>query len=155
MENADPANAETFRSGARDLEVELDSTGIDYQSTLSTCPRRTIFAADNAFFDLAKRYDLDYHSLGTASSQGPGSLAAESASVRSSGATAIFAESWVGDSRVNLVAHTAGAKVRTLDTLLAPPPGGWPRQATYVGLLESNLGRLSDALGCASSNPGP
>lgn len=155
MENADPANAATFRSGARDLEVELDSTGIDYQSTLSTCPRRTIFAADNAFADLAKRYDLTYHTLGAASSQGSGSLAAESAAVRSSGATAIFAESWVGDSRVNLVAQSAGAKVRTLDTLLAPPPGGWPRQATYVTLLESNLGHLSDALGCASSNPGP
>ena len=154
MENADPANAGTFRSGARDLEVELDSTGIDYQSTLSTCPRRTIFAADNAFADLAKRYDLNYQSLGAASSQAPGRFAAESA-VRSSGATAIFAESWVGDSTVNLVARSAGAKVRTLDTLLAPPPGGWPRQATYVSLLESNLGRLSDALGCASSNPGP
>lgn len=155
MENADPANAPTFRSGARDLEVELDSTGIDYQSTLSTCPRRTIFAADNAFADLAKRYDLNYHSLGTASSPEPGSLAVQSAAVRSSGATAIFAESWVGEARVNLVAHSAGAKVRTLDTLLAPPPGGWPRQATYVSLLESNLGHLSDALGCASSNPGP
>ena len=155
MESADPSNAQTFRSGARDLEIELDSTGIDYQSTLSTCPRRTIFAADNAFADVAKRYDLNYQPLGTASTQPPGTLAAESAEVRSSGATAIFAESWVGGSDVNLVARSAGAKVRTLDTLLAPPPEGWPRQATYVSLLESNLGHLSDALGCASSNPGP
>lgn len=155
MEKADPADAGTFRSGERDLVVELDSTGIDYQSTLSTCPRRTIFATDNAFADLAKRYDLNYHSLGTASSDAPGSLAADSAAVRSSGATAIFAETWVGDSRVTLVAHSAGMKVRTLDTLLASPPGGWPRQATYLRLLESNLGQLSDALGCASSNPGP
>ncbi|HEX4865223.1 MAG TPA: metal ABC transporter substrate-binding protein [Acidimicrobiales bacterium] len=155
MEGADPSNARTFRTGARDLEVELDSTGIDYQSTLSTCPRRTVFTADDAFADLAKRYNLDYSPLGTAAPPEPGVVAAESASVRSSGATAIFGETWIADSTVNAVGRSAGVKVRTLDTLLAPPPGGWPRQANYLNLLESNLGQLSDALGCAGSSTAP
>jgi zinc transport system substrate-binding protein len=150
MEEADPANAGAFRSGARDLEVELDSTAIDFQSTLSTCPRRTVFLADDAFADLAKRYNLDYTVVGS-SPLGPATMDADAAAVRSSGATAIFAETWVDDSAVNAIASAARVKVLTLDTLLGPPPGGWPRQANYINLLESNLGRFSDALGCATS----
>lgn len=155
MERADPADAGTFRSGAHDLELELESIGIDYQSTLSTCPRRTVFAADGAFAGIASRYDLDYTALGSSPAPTGGNLAAQAASIRSSGATAVFAETWVPDAGVNAIASAAGVKVRTLDTMLAPPPGGWPRQATYLSLLESNLGHLSDALGCASSNSGP
>jgi zinc transport system substrate-binding protein len=154
MEKVDPAEAGIFRSGAHDLELELESTDIDYQSTLATCPRRTVFASDGAFAGIARRYNLDYTALGTSASP-PDGAAAEAASVRSSGATEVFAETWIADSAVSTVASRAGIKVRTLDTLLAPPPGGWPRQATYLSLLEANLGRLSDALGCASSNTGP
>ena len=171
MERADPGDAGAYRAGARALEVELDSTAIDYQSTLSTCPRRTIFAADDAFAGVARRYDLDYHTLGhtlrstlggtlggtlgTSAPADPATIAAESASVRATGATAVFAETWVPAETVSSVAAAAGVKVRTLDTLLGPPPGGWPRQATYINLLESNLGRLNDALGCAGSSTGP
>ena len=155
MERADPANATTFREGARALEVELDSTGIDYQSTLSACPRRSVFAADNAFSGVASRYFLDYTSLGTRPVPDPSTVHSESESVKSAGSTSVFAETWVPTATVDAVASAAGVKVRTLDTLLGPPPGGWPRQANYIGLLESNLGRLSDALGCASSVTGP
>lgn len=151
MERADPAHAGAFKAGGRALEVELDSTAIDYQSTLSTCPRRTVFAADDAFASLARRYDLDYTALGT-SAPDPAKVASEAASVRSAGATAIFSETWVPPATVDAVAAAAGAKVRTLDTLLGAPPGGWPREATYINLLESNLGRFNDALGCAGSS---
>jgi zinc transport system substrate-binding protein len=154
MERAGPANAGSFRAGARALEVELDSTGIDYQSTLSTCPRRTLFAADGAFSAVARRYDLDFTALGAVPAPDAATITAESASVRSAGATTVFAETWVSASTVDAVAAGAGAKVRTLDTLLGPPPGGWPRQANYLNLLEANLGRLNDALGCAGSGAG-
>ena len=152
LERADPANARAFRDGARALEVELDSTGIDYQSTLSACPRRTVFAADNAFAAVAGRYFLNYTPLGTSAVPDPATVKSESESVRSTGATSVFAETWVPSSVVGAVASEAGVKVRTLDTLLGPPPGGWPRQASYINLLESNLGHLSDALGCAGSD---
>jgi ABC-type Zn uptake system ZnuABC Zn-binding protein ZnuA len=155
MEKADPQDRSRFRSGAHDLEVELGSTAIDYQSTLSTCPRRTIFAADNLFEGVAKSYNLDYAVLGPAAGSPGSSLQAEAAAVRASGATAVFGETWVPDVTVGAVATMAGVKVRTLDTLLAPPPGGWPKQATYLNLLEANLGRISDALGCAASSSGP
>lgn len=151
MERADPANAPAFRDGARALDVELDSTSIDYQSTLSACPRRTVFAADNAFAGVARRYFLDYTPLGTALVPDPATVKSESDSVKSAGATSLFAETWEPASTVDAVAAQTGVKVRTLDTLLGPPPGGWPRQANYINLLESNLGHLSDALGCASS----
>jgi zinc transport system substrate-binding protein len=152
MERADPRHAASFKAGARALEVELDSTAIDYQSTLSTCPRRTLFAADNAFAAMARRYDLDFTALGTSAAADPAKVGGEAASVRSAGAAAVFSETWVPASTVDAVASAAGVKVRALDTLLGPPPGGWPRQATYINLLESNLGRLSDALGCAGSS---
>ena len=152
MERADPANATAFREGARALEVELDSTSIDYQSTLSACPRRTVFAADKAFAGVARRYFLDYTPLGTSLVPDPATLKSESDSVRSAGATSVFTETWVPTSAVDAVAAQTETKVRTLDTLLGPPPGGWPRQANYINLLESNLGHLSEALGCAGSS---
>lgn len=152
MERADPAHADAFKAGGRALEVELDSTAIDYQSTLSTCPRRTVFAADDAFASVARRYDLDYTALGTAAAPDPAKVASDAASVRSAGATAVFSETWVPPATVDAVAAAAGVKVRTLDTLLGAPPGGWPREATYINLLESNLGRFNDALGCAGSS---
>jgi zinc transport system substrate-binding protein len=152
MERADPAHAGSFKAGARALEVELDSTAIDYESTLSTCPRRTVFAADDAFASVASRYDLDYTALGASPPNDTAKVTAESAAVRAAGATTVFSETWVSAPTVDAVAASAGVKVRTLDTLLGPPPGGWPRQVTYINLLESNLGRLNDALGCAGSS---
>jgi zinc transport system substrate-binding protein len=150
MEKADPKAAGVFRQGAEDFAAEVNSTGIDYENTLSTCPRQTIFTANEAFSDVARDYGLQNVLIGTGSNPPP-SIAT---SVESSGATTIFSEPWVSDDAVDMVAAQSHVKVRQLDTLAGPPPGGWPTQATYINLLESNLGTLSNALGCPNTSTG-
>lgn len=139
MEQANPAAARLYQAGARAFDAELESTGIDYQSTLAVCAINVIFTPDGAFADAAHRYGLQDVILDSPQTVG---------AVRNSAATTLFAEPWVSNSLVDQIASETGKKVRTLDTLAGPPAGGWPRQANYVNLLEANLGTLSSALGC-------
>ena len=152
MEAADPQAAGLFRDGARAFAASLDSTGIDYQSTLSTCPRQMIFTPDAAFSRMAADYGLKDTVLGAGT--GGGSVQAAAAAVRAAGASTVFAETWVSSGAVDAVAGAAGAKVRTLDTLVGPPSGGYPPRADYFSLMESDLGSLSAALGCPNTSTG-
>jgi ABC-type Zn uptake system ZnuABC Zn-binding protein ZnuA len=148
MERADPRDAGTFRSGAVAFEDTLDSTDIDYRSTLSTCPRRDVFAPDSAFAHTARRYGLTLHVVAGIDQPEATVVRSAAASIQESETTTVFVETWAPEQTVRAAAASAGVQVRTLDTLLGPPPRGWPRQATYVNLLESNLGALASALGC-------
>jgi len=152
MEKADPADGGTFRAGASAFEDTLDSTSVDYESTLSACPRRTIFAPDSAFAPMARAYGLGFVALGTAAS--PAEVQSGASKVRDAEATAVFAETWVPRASAAAVASAAGVSVKTLDTLTGAPAGGWPRQANYISLLEVNLGTLSSALGCPDQGAG-
>lgn len=154
MEAADPRDAVTFRDGARAFEDAVGSTDIDYESTLSTCPRRDLFAPDPSFAQVARTYGLAFHVVGTADPPPPGTVENAAAAISAVGATTIFEETWVPPATVRAAAAAAGVRVRRLDTLIGPPPGGWPRQATYLNLLEANLGALSSALGCPDSGAG-
>lgn len=154
MEKADPRDAGTFRSGAVAFEDELRSTDYDYQSTLSTCPRRDVFVPDVAFAQTARRYGLTAHVVAGVDQPQAAVVRSAVAAIEAAGATTVFAETWTPDQTVRAAASAAGAKVRTLDTLLGAPAGGWPRQATYINLLEANLGALSSALGCPDAGTG-
>jgi ABC-type Zn uptake system ZnuABC Zn-binding protein ZnuA len=150
MEKADPQAAPVFRQGLADLADEVNSTNIDYENTLSTCPRQTIFTANEAFADMARDYGLQNVLVGTGPTLPP-SLGSE---VQSSGTTTIFYEPWVSTAGVAAAAKEFHLKARQLDTLAGPPPGGWPSHATYINLLEANLGALSRALGCPDTSTG-
>jgi zinc transport system substrate-binding protein len=154
MAAADPAAAGVFRQGAQAFGASVQSTGIDYESTLSACPRETIFTADTAFAPMAGDYGLRDVAVG--SSAGPSSTAVRDAahSVQAVGATTVFSEPWQPAATVDAVAAAAHVKVRLLDTLEGPPQGGWPPQADYIKLMESNLGALSSALGCPNTATG-
>jgi hypothetical protein len=72
----------------------------------------------------------------------------------SAGLTTAFSEPFTGQGTIRAVAAAAHLRVRSLDTLTGPPAGGWPRGATYINLLEANLGALNNALGCPNSDNG-
>jgi zinc transport system substrate-binding protein len=150
LETANPANAGVYRSGARAFSEEVASTGIDYQSTLSVCPRRTIVTADGAFLGMAQRYGLKDQVVGTTGT----SIAAAATAARAAGVTTAFSEPFVNAGPVDAVAAGAHLKLRALDPLTGPPPGGWPRQADYLRLMEANLGALNRALGCPNTGLG-
>lgn len=154
MESADPRDAGTFRSGAVAFEDTLDSTDIDYQSTLSSCPRRDVFVPDSAFAQTARRYGLELHLVAGVDQPQSSVVRSAAAAIQATGATAVFVETWTTARATRAAAAAAGVRVLTLDTLVGPPPGGWPRQATYINLLESNLGALSSALGCPDQGTG-
>jgi zinc transport system substrate-binding protein len=150
---ANPAAANGYRREASGFSAEVASTGIDYESTLSTCPRRTIVTADGAFAGMARQYGLVDQAVGPANQAGPG-LQAAAAAARAAGATTAFREPFVPTEPIDAVAGVAHLTLRTLDPLTGPPPGGWPRQADYVRLMEANLGALNSALGCPDTGIG-
>lgn len=152
MAAADPPAAGAFRANARAVTDEIASTGIDYESTLGVCPRRAIVTADTAFAAVAHRYGITDRTL--AATPDPAALSAGVAAVRSSGATEVYRETWVDDTTAQAVASLAHVKLGHLDPLTGAPPGGWPAHATYLQLLESNLGALSNGLGCPDSGTG-
>jgi zinc transport system substrate-binding protein len=151
---ANPPAAGAYRKNAQGFAAELKSTGIDYQSTLSTCPRRTIATADGAFADMARRYDLKDLIVGAAGDPAPTEVATAAGQVEAAGVTTVFAEPFVPSATVQAVASAAHAAVKHLDPLSGPPAGGWPHHPDYVQLLEENLGALSAALGCPNTETG-
>jgi zinc transport system substrate-binding protein len=154
MEAADPAAAGVFRQGAQAFDASVQSTGIDYESTLSACPRATIFTADTAFATMAGDYGLRDVVVGSSSAPSSTAVRDGAQSVQAVGATTVFSEPWQSDGTVDAVATAAHVKVRLLDTLEGPPAGGWPPQDDYIKLMESNLGALSSALGCPDTATG-
>jgi zinc transport system substrate-binding protein len=154
MEAADPAAAGLFRQGAEAFDASVQSTGIDYESTLSVCPRATIFTADTAFAPLAGDYGLRDVAIGSSAAPSPTAVRDAANSMQAAGATTVFSEPWQPAGTVDAVAAAAHVKVRLLDTLEGPPPGGWPPEADYIKLMESNLGALSSALGCPDTATG-
>ncbi len=92
--------------------------------------------------------------VGSSSGAPPAAIRNVANEVQTGGATTVFSEPWQPDGVVDAVATAAHVKVRLLDTLAGPPPGGWPRQADYINLMESDLGALSSALGCPNTATG-
>jgi zinc transport system substrate-binding protein len=151
---ANPPAAGVYRKNAQGFAAEVRSTGIDYESTLSTCPRRTIATADGAFAAIARQYDLSDLILGAATNPSPAQVAKAAQQITAAGITTVFSEPFVPSATVEAVASAAHAKVRDLDPLSGPPAGGWPHHPDYVQLLEENLGALSAALGCPNNETG-
>jgi ABC-type Zn uptake system ZnuABC Zn-binding protein ZnuA len=147
LATADPAAGGSFRRNATAYIAEVDSTGIDYQSTLSVCPRHTIVTADGAFQGMARTYGLVDRVVGPTG-------AADASAATAAGVTTAFAEPFVPAAPVDALAAAAHLKVRTLDPLTGAPPGGWPRGADYIRLMEADLGALNSALGCPDTSTG-
>jgi ABC-type Zn uptake system ZnuABC Zn-binding protein ZnuA len=152
MVAVNPAAAGLYKDGAEGFNAEVNSDGIDFQSTLATCPRGTIFTADGAFSSMANDYGLKDVVIGTGVADAA-SIDSVVAQIQRLGATTVFSEPWTPDADVQAVATAAHVKVDTLDTLTGPPAGGWP-EANYIALLESDLGVLSSALGCPDLGTG-
>ena len=149
LSQADPGGAGTFRRNAADFADEIDSTGIDFQSTLSACPRHAIVTPDDAFGTLATTYGLTDQVVTS-----PAEETAAAAAATSSELTTAFVEPFAETQAVTAVATDAHLKLRTLDPLTGAPPAGWPAQANYINLMEANLGALSNALGCPNQATG-
>jgi zinc transport system substrate-binding protein len=154
LEVANPPAARAYRREARAYTDEVASTGIDYESTLSVCPRRVIITADGAFLGLARQYGLTDQVIGTVDHPNEAEVSARAGQLNAAGITTVFSEPFVPAGTVEALASAAHLRIRDLDPLTGPPPGGWPPRTDYIQLMEANLAALSSALGCPDTSTG-
>jgi ABC-type Zn uptake system ZnuABC Zn-binding protein ZnuA len=148
---ADPAGRTTYTNGATDVVAEDSSLDADLHDSLSDCPRTTIVTPDGVFEDLASANGITDRPL-TSSASAVDSAAAGAAAattVERARVTTVFSEPYVDDAVVTAAARAAGVKVKSLDTLVGQPAGGYPEQADYSDELEKDLGVLTAALSCS------
>lgn len=146
MDAADPQAAPLFNENAVSLGAEVSSLDSDFTRILSACPGKLLVGPDRAFSAMGTEYGL--RSLVVPPDPNRAQIDALANAARQSAPAAIYSEPWVTDAGVSAVATVAHVKLHSLDTLVGPPPGGWPSGATYFALMEQDLGTLSSALGC-------
>jgi len=157
LEEANPAAAPLYRDGAEGYVDEVNSTGIDYENTLAACPRHTIVTPDAAFAATVAEYDLTDQVVGSSPDPSAAAVATALAKISNASLTTLFSEPFASNGTINAIAIAAGVthlKIRLIDPLTGPPPQGWPKQSTYITLMESNLGVLNAALGCPNTENG-
>ncbi|MGC8511593.1 MAG: metal ABC transporter substrate-binding protein [Acidimicrobiales bacterium] len=146
MDAADPQAAPLFNENSVSLSAEVSSLDSDFTRILSACPGKLLVGPDTAFSSMATEYGLQ--SQVVAPDPDRGQIDALVNAVHDSGPAAIYSEPWVTDAGVSAIATVAHVTLHSLDTIVDPPPGGWPSGATYFALMEQDLGTLSSALGC-------
>ena len=151
---ANPPAANSYRAGARGLRRchgvdrdRLPEHAVRLPPTYHRHPRRCLRRSSSAIRP-------DRSGGGRRGPPRRAQVATLAGRVSAAGLTTVFSEPFVSPGTVNPVAAAAHAKVRTLDPLSGPPPGGWPRHVDYLELMEANLGALSAALGCPDTATG-
>jgi ABC-type Zn uptake system ZnuABC Zn-binding protein ZnuA len=155
---ADPARAELYEANAAAYIAELEALDASIREQVGTLPeeRRKLITSHDTFGYFAAAYGFDV--LGTAL----GSLSTEAGDpsardivmlitqIEEAGVPAIFAENVANPDLMESIAAEAGVS-------LAPPlytdalgPPGSPGE-TYVGMMESNVTTVVDALSAATA----
>jgi zinc transport system substrate-binding protein len=123
----------------------------DFARGLSTCTRRKIVTAHDAFGYLARRYRLEQVAITGISPEAeptPRELERVIERVRRTGATTVFFETLVSPRLAETVARETGAGTAVLN----PIEGLTSEQAEagedYLSLMRDNLEALREALGC-------
>ena len=145
MAAADPQAAPLFRRNATGIEAQISSLGIDWSSTLESCPGTTILTPDNALTQMAADYGLKDQVV--AGVPLAGQIAALALQLKTGGRVAALTEQWVDDGGVQAVAAAAHLSPHAFNTLIDPPAAP-SSSTTYFSVMERNLGVISSALGC-------
>jgi zinc transport system substrate-binding protein len=136
---------------AYDEVRELRRLDGEYRRGLADCDRRTIVTTHASFAQLARRYGLTQVSLAGRSPEAepsPRELEDLIEKVRTSGATAVFAEPLVSDEVAATVAREAGVAVATLDPIEGLSQERLDAGEDYLSVMRANLVVLREALGC-------
>jgi zinc transport system substrate-binding protein len=149
MATANPAAGPLYRRNAGAFDDEVRSVGIDYSSTLSSCPGTRMITPDNAFSTMASAYGLSILAVGPSPS--PAVAAQAKDQLESGSAVAVLSQRWADNRGVESVAAASHARVRSVDPLPGEPATTAAGQATYFTQMEHNLGIISAGLGCNPS----
>ncbi|GAA0548990.1 zinc ABC transporter substrate-binding protein [Paractinoplanes ferrugineus] len=146
---ADPANAASYRSRARQLQDQLRDLDRTYARSLATCRRHELVTSHSAFNYLATRYGLTQVGITGISPEAepaPRRLAEVARTARATGTTTIFFETLVSPKVAETIAREVGARTAVLD----PLEGLTDPAADYFSVMRANLAALTTALGCTA-----
>ncbi|MEV4814107.1 metal ABC transporter substrate-binding protein [Micromonospora avicenniae] len=147
---ADPDQAASFTSRAKDLHADLAKLDTEYATGLKTCERQEIVTSHTAFGYLAKQYGLEQvgiTGLNPESEPSPQRLAEVAEEARAHKTTTIFFETLVSPKIAETIAAEVGAKTAVLDPIegLTDDSGS----SDYLSVMRTNLQALRTALGCS------
>lgn len=152
--NVDPDNEAAYASNGKRWVAELQALDARFVRALTTCERRTIVVAHEAFGWLALRYGLTQLSLAGISPEAepdPRRTADLAERMKAEEITTVFTEPLAPVGVAELLAGEAGAKVATLDPLEVLNEEQEKKGATYRSVMEANLIALGTALDCRAS----
>ena len=147
LAEANPANAEMYKTNAKALKDELTSLGNDLVSKTSTCQIKTFVTAHTAFGYLADRTGLTQvgiSGLDPDSSPSPARLAEISQIAKDQGVTTIFTEALIDPKIAQTLADDLGISTAVLD----PIESQTDSSKDYVAVMKDNINALSTANNC-------
>lgn len=147
LAEANPANAEMYKTNAKALKDELTSLGNDLVSKTSTCQIKTFVTAHTAFGYLADRTGLTQvgiSGLDPDSSPSPARLAEISQIAKDQGVTTIFTEALIDPKIAQTLADDLGISTAVLD----PIESQTDPSKDYSGVMNDNINALTKALNC-------
>ncbi len=151
LTKADPAGRATYKSNADAFRTQLTALDARYSGGLANCERKLIVTAHEAFGYLARRYGLKQEGVAGLSPDAepdPKRLADLTDLVKRDGVTVIFTEELVSPRIADTLAREAGVRTAVLDPLEGLTAAKQKRGATYTSVMDQNLTKLRDALGC-------
>ncbi|MBF0966216.1 MAG: zinc ABC transporter substrate-binding protein [Actinomyces bouchesdurhonensis] len=147
LAEANPANAEMYKTNAKALKEELTSLGNDLVSKTSTCQIKTFVTAHTAFGYLADRTGLTQvgiSGLDPDSSPSSARLAEISQIAKDQGVTTIFTEALIDPKIAQTLADDLGITTAVLD----PIESQTDPSKDYSGVMNDNINALTKALNC-------
>ena len=147
LAEANPANAEMYKTNAKALKDELTSLGNDLVSKTSTCQIKTFVTSHTAFGYLADRTGLTQvgiSGLDPDSSPSPARLAEISQIAKDQGVTTIFTEALIDPKIAQTLADDLGITTAVLD----PIESQTDPSKDYSGVMNDNIDALTKALNC-------
>ena len=147
LAEANPANAEMYKTNAKALKDELTSLGNDLVSKTSTCQIKTFVTAHTAFGYLADRTGLTQvgiSGLDPDSSPSPARLAEIGQIAKDQGVTTIFTEALIDPKIAQTLADDLGISTAVLD----PIESQTDPSKDYSGVMNDNIDALTKALNC-------
>lgn len=146
-----PGDSVSMERRSRVYREDLLALAGRYDETLDDCERRTFVTAHAAFGALAERFGLTQESIAGLSPDeepDPRRLSQLTDLVRDRGITTVFSEELVSPEVAETLAREAGVETDVLDPLEGLSKARIAAGEGYITVMERNLERLADALGC-------
>lgn len=151
LEETDPAHKADYQKNLRRYQTELGWLDKQFRLTLDNCRRREIITSHQAFFYLAKRYNLKVYSISGISPEeepSPGKMAEISQLVQNTGIKYIFFETLSSPKIAQTIAQETGAKTLVFNPLEGLTAEQIAAGEDYISVQQMNLNNLKIALEC-------